>query len=114
MKTQTTISVAVLASGVLWAAPGQENKGDPVQGKAVFAQCSVCHSPDAWRTAGLSTRKGPSLRGLFRKDKLLNGKPVTEANVLSVINDGGKGMSPYKDVLNTQQKADVIAFLKTQ
>ena len=30
---------------------------------------------------------GPGLKGLFKMDKLVNGKPVTEANVRELIND---------------------------
>src|SRR5690349_9850672 len=114
MKKRLTglVSIGVLIAGS--RAGAQEKKGDASRGKAVFEQCAVCHSADAWRTAGLATRKGPSLRGLFRKQNLRNGKPVNDANVLEVIDTGGKGMSPYKDVLTAQQKADVIAFLRTQ
>jgi cytochrome c len=82
--------------------------GDAAKGKEVFDQCSVCHNAD-------STEKkiGPGLKGLFKMDKLVNGKPVNEANVREIINDGGNGMPAYKDILSDQEKDNVIAYLKT-
>jgi len=82
--------------------------GDAGKGKEVFDQCSVCHNSDS------EERKvGPGLKGLFKHDKLANGKKVTEANVRELINMGGNGMPSYSDLLSDQEKNDVIAFLKT-
>jgi cytochrome c len=82
--------------------------GDAAKGKEVFDQCSVCHNAD-------STEKkiGPGLKGLFKMDKLVNGKPVNEVNVRAIINEGGNGMPAYKDILSDQEKDNVIAYLKT-
>ncbi len=98
---------AVLAAGsrVLPAA----EKGDAAKGKEVFeAQCGVCHNADSDEK-----KMGPGLKGLFKKDKLTNGKKPTEANVRSKIDDGGNGMPAYKDMLSDQEKDNVIAYLKT-
>lgn len=83
-------------------------KGNAAKGKEVFDQCGVCHNAD-------STEKkiGPGLKGLFKHDKLVNGKPVNDANVRAKIDEGGNGMPAYKDILSDQEKADVIAYLKT-
>ncbi len=56
---------------------------------------------------------GPGLKGLFKHDKLVNGKKLTDANVAAKINEGGNGMPAYKDMLSDQEKADLIAYLKT-
>jgi len=82
--------------------------GDAAKGKEVFDQCSVCHNAD-------STEKkiGPGLKGLFKHDKLVDGKAVNEANVRNKINEGGNGMPSYKDILSDKEKDDVIAYLKT-
>jgi mono/diheme cytochrome c family protein len=57
---------------------------------------------------------GPGLKGLFKKSKLdSNGKPVTDANVLDKINEGGNGMPSYKDMLTADEKANLLAYLKT-
>ena len=74
----------------------------------MFEQCSVCHS------ATTDEKKmGPSLKGLFKRAKLKNGKPVNETNVRAMINHGGNGMPAYQDMLSDQEKNDVIAYLKT-
>jgi cytochrome c len=97
---------AALAAGsfVALAAP----KGDPVKGKEVFGQCAVCHSADSDEK-----KVGPGLKGLFKRDKLTNGKKVTEATVREKIDMGGNGMPQYKDLLSDTEKDDVIAYLKT-
>src|SRR5579863_4830487 len=84
-------------------------KGDAAKGKEVFDQCSVCHNSDS-----TDVKIGPGLKGLFKKDKMTStGKPVTDANVRSKIEEGGNGMPAYKDILSDEEKANVIAFLKT-
>ena len=83
-------------------------KGDAAKGKEVFAQCAVCHNADS-----TEKKMGPGLKGLFKRDKLVNGKKVTDATVLEKINEGGNGMPSYKDMLSDQEKADLVAYLKT-
>ncbi len=56
---------------------------------------------------------GPSLKGLFKREKLVNGKPVTAENVKALINSGGNGMPSYADMLSDEEKDNVIAYLKT-
>ena len=98
---------AALAAGFM-GMPRLE-AADAAKGKDVFnAQCSVCHNADS-----TEKKMGPGLKGLFKRDKLVNGKKVTEATVLEKINEGGNGMPPYKDLLNDQEKDDLIAYLKT-
>ena len=94
----TAGSVAALARG----------KGDAEKGKEVFQQCAICHNPDSDEK-----KMGPGLKGLFKKDKLFNGKKPTEANVRAHIDEGGIGMPAYKDMLSDQEKDDLIAYLKT-
>jgi cytochrome c2 len=93
--------------GLAVLAPAQK-KGDAAKGKEVFEQCAVCHNVDTDEK-----KIGPSLKGLFKRDKLKNGKKVTDANVLAVINAGGNGMPAYSDMLSDEEKADVIAYLHT-
>src|SRR3954453_6921969 len=98
--------VAALAVGgkVMLSAP----KGDAAKGKEVFEQCGVCHNADSDEK-----KMGPGLKGLFKKDKLKNGKKPTEANVKAVINAGGNGMPAYADMLSDEERANLIAYLKT-
>jgi cytochrome c len=83
-------------------------KGDPVKGKEVFQPCSVCHNADSDEK-----KMGPGLKGLFKKDKLNDGKKPTEANIRTRIEEGGNGMPSYKDLLTDQEKDDLIAYLKS-
>jgi cytochrome c len=97
---------AVLAAGsqvMLSAAKGNADKG-----KAVFETCAVCHNPD-----NVEKKMGPGLKGFFKKDKMSNGKKVTDANVKVRIDEGGQGMPAYKDMLSDPEKDDLIAYLKT-
>jgi mono/diheme cytochrome c family protein len=99
------VCAALAVSGKLMvSAP----KGDATKGKAVFEQCAVCHNADSDEK-----KMGPGLKGLFKKDKMTNGKKPTDAAVLDKINEGGNGMPAYKDTLSDQEKDDLVAYLKT-
>ncbi len=101
----TALSALVIAGGYRLAAAPQ---GDAAKGKDTFEQCGVCHNVD-----NDEKKVGPSLKGLFKHPKLKNGKAVTDANVLEIINTGGNGMPSYKEILSDDEKANVIAYLKT-
>jgi cytochrome c2 len=83
--------------------------GDAKKGKMVFEEnCSMCHNSDS-----TEAKVGPGLKGLFKRAKLGTGKPVNDANVLNVINNGGDTMPPLGDALKPAEKDNVIAYLKT-
>jgi cytochrome c len=105
MKTMVAMGSALLLTCVVLGAAG---KGDAAKGKEVFEQCAVCHNVDT-----AERKVGPSLKGLFKHDKLHNGKAVNEANVRALINSGGNGMPAYQDMLSEQDKDNVIAYLKS-
>jgi len=96
----------LLMAGMMLAADKKE--GDAAKGKEVFEQCSVCHNTD-----NDEKKIGPSLKGLYKRDKLKNGKKVADDSVLAVINAGGNGMPSYADLLSEAEKKNVIAYLKT-
>jgi cytochrome c2 len=98
------IAAALLAANLL----SGFQKGDAAKGKETFEQCSVCHNADS-----TEKKMGPGLKGLFKRDKLTNGKPVNDANVRAVINAGGNGMPAYESILSDEEKDNVIAYLKT-
>ncbi len=102
----SVLAVGLMAPGLI--AQDKAKPGDAAKGKEVFDQCSVCHNADS-----AETKVGPGLKGLFKMAMLVNGKPVTEANVRDFINTGGNGMPAYADQLSEQEKNDVIAYLKT-
>ena len=81
--------------------------GDATQGVKLFQQsCSMCHS------TGTNTVVGPGLKGIMNKSKLPNGQSVTEDNVMNWIRTGGGGMPGFPQLTN-QQRADIVAYLKT-
>ncbi len=106
-KWMVGCSVGVLVAAGLMA-QGKKKAGDAAKGKEVFDQCAVCHNTDSD-----DVKVGPSLKGLFKHAKLKNGKPVNDASVLAQINEGGNGMPAYQDLLSDEDKANVIAYLKT-
>jgi cytochrome c len=109
-----TASIFFCASFMVGAAQqnsaqnSDQKAGDAAKGKDVFEQCSVCHNADTDEK-----KIGPSLKGLFKRDKLVNGKKVNEANVRDMINNGGNGMPAYADMLSKDDKDNVVAYLKT-
>ena len=95
--------VLLLLLGCLgWAA------GDPVKGKEVFKPCLGCHSVDTDQR-----KMGPSLRSLFGKVLLRNGKRTTEENVRSLVLDGYNQMPPFRSFITEEQADDLMAYLLT-
>ena len=94
----------LLATGV--SLPAAD--GDAKKGEAVFENCSVCHNSDS-----TDVKIGPGLKGLFKREKLVNGKPVNADNVRALITEGSGGMPPFGDSISAEEKDNVIAYLKT-
>lgn len=90
------------------AAAPQEGAGDATAGKETFEQCAICHNVDSDEA-----KMGPSLKGLFKKEKLQSGKAATEQNILAVIKEGGNGMPGYEDLLEADEMKNLIAYLRT-
>ena len=84
------------------------NKGDAEKGKEAFERCAVCHNADTDEK-----KVGPSLKGVFQRNKLKNGKHVNDETVLAVINTGGGGMPSFADTLSQDEKDNLIAYLHT-
>jgi cytochrome c len=86
----------------------QKSKGDATKGKELFEQCGVCHNADSDEK-----KMGPGLKGLFKKDKMADGKKPTEANVKEKINTGGNGMPAYQEMLTDEEREHLMAYLRT-
>lgn len=101
-------TLSMLSASVLLAAQVAAAAGDAAKGKELFEQCGVCHN-----ATSEEKKMGPGLKGLFKKAKLTNGKPVNEKTVRAVIDAGGNGMPAYESILSAEEKDHVIAYLKT-
>ena len=99
------IMAAVMGTRI--QAQEKRDSAPAARGKEVFEQCSGCHSAETDEK-----KVGPSLKGLFQRGKLRNGKPVTEKNIRSRIEQGGDGMPAFSDLLSDKEKIDLIAYLK--
>lgn len=99
---------ALLLTGSLM--PGAAKPGNAAKGKELFgSNCDVCHNADS-----TEAKVGPGLKGLFQRASLQNKKKVTDASVLDIINKGSlSGMPGFAETLSEQERADVLAYLKT-
>jgi|SRR5580692_12857236 cytochrome c len=102
----------LLAGAMVFTGSGlyAQKGGDAKAGKEVFENnCSVCHNSDS-----TEVKMGPGLKGISKRAKMTTtGKAPTDANLLEKISTGGNGMPAYADILSDEEKANVIAYLKT-
>ena len=103
MLTLAGLGLALAVGLPLTAADGDAKKGE-----AAFDNCAVCHNADS-----TDVKIGPGLKGLFKRDKLVNGKPVSDENVKALITEGSGAMPPFGDAISSDDKDNIIAYLKT-
>jgi mono/diheme cytochrome c family protein len=71
--------------------------------------CERCHS--AYSSRG---RKGPSMKGLFKKQYLsMSGMPANDDRVGDIIRVGRNKMDGFGNVLSDEQIKDLLAYLHT-
>jgi mono/diheme cytochrome c family protein len=79
------------------------------RGKEIyFFKCWVCHNAYT-RAAGTPA---PTLKDLYKRPKLISGKPVNDETVTEQIKKGGAAMPGYQYSLKEQDIADLVAFLR--
>ncbi len=79
------------------------------QGQRIFKlQCAVCHNADS-----TATLHGPGLKGLFHRQALPSGIPVTDDHVRMTIRNGRAMMPPFGNILDEEQVDDLLAYLRT-
>lgn len=106
------LQMALILSGILlfaaFALGGQSQATPEQKGREVFRACQGCHNvlTDA-------RKAGPSLRTLFGKVRLINGKRAIEQNVAELITEGYNGMPSYKNMFRPQDWEELMAYLKT-
>ena len=95
-------ALVLALSAALWGA------GDPVKGKEVFKPCLGCHNVDTDQR-----KMGPSLRTLFGKVTLTNGKRANEENVRALVLDGYNQMPAFRNFISDKEAGDLMAYLLT-
>ena len=121
MKTPYAKSLVFFVGIVLL--PGVANAQDAAAGKAVFSQCTACHSTDG------SNGTGPSLQGIagrkagsfpgFRYSRAMKnaGRNWDAASLDTYIANPQAAvpgnLMPFSGVADAKQRADLIAYLLT-
>ncbi len=107
---QKSVKLLLAGAMVFTGSSLYAQKGDAKAGKEVFENnCSVCHNSDS-----TEVKMGPGLKGISKRAKMTTtGKAPTDANLLEKVSTGGNGMPAYADILSDEEKANVIAYLKT-
>ena len=74
-----------------------------------YMKCWICHND---YTRKVDPKAAPTLKGLFKRTKLMSGKDVNEENVLTQIKEGSAGMPSYKAGLSDKDLADLMSYLQ--
>jgi cytochrome c len=114
-----SIAVVCLTVGAAMAQPGRppqsrpapkkERDGAIATGKMLYEEnCEICHFADS-----TALKIGPGMKGLYARGTLSTGKKVDDASVSAVIENGGKDMQGFKDILKPEQIRAIVIYLKT-
>jgi mono/diheme cytochrome c family protein len=81
-----------------------------VSGRKIYDNyCDRCHEPYSSRG-----RKGPSLKGVFKRQYLLaSGLPANDDRVGDIIKYGRAKMEGFGQVMTEQQVKDLLVYLHT-
>ena len=82
--------------------------GNVSNGRELFKTCAACHNTD-----NDEKKMGPSLRSLFGKVTLRNGKRADDANVREIIREGFNGMPSFAYSFRSAEMDDLMAYLHT-
>ncbi len=79
----------------------------PERGREIFYyKCWFCHNE--------YTKHAPQLTGLFQRETLLSGLPVTTETVKDRIRNGGENMAAYKYTLSEADIDDLVSFVREE
>lgn len=99
--------IGLLAVGLM-AVAAPVMAADAAVGQEIFdTKCSVCHNADS-----ADKKIGPGLAGI-KDGKLPSGKDATDENMMENLNKGGNGMPAFEKLLSDEEKADIVAYVKT-
>ena len=91
-----------------WIFTKLQNEKRGPSGEILFKNnCAVCHFTDS-----KAKKVGPGLQGLFKRDRLPSGNPVSEATIIQQIRQGGGGMPPFSHLKDEELQA-LAEYLKS-
>lgn len=96
-------------------APASAVRGLPVYLKS----CAACHGErgDGQGSAGVNLKPLPRdfTTGIYKFRTTASGELPTDADLLAIVNRGipGTQMPAWEDLLNAQEKVDVVAYIKS-
>lgn len=122
----TRIALSFAAAGLALALGGTAHAaGDPVKGKATYAQCAACHKvdnsgkssigPNLFKVVGRTSGTLPGFKyspAMVNAKKVWNDKTLDAYLAAPMTNIPGSKM-PYAGLKNPADRANVIAYLKT-
>ncbi len=122
----TRIALSFAAAGLALVLGGTAHAaGDPVKGKATYAQCVACHKvdnsgkssigPNLFKVVGRTSGTLPGFKyspAMVNAKKVWNDKTLDAYLAAPMTNIPGSKM-PYAGLKNPADRANVIAYLKT-
>lgn len=103
-----------LVASVLPALPAKAAHDTPPEREAwylVKQRCYLCHFIDN-QDVRWGAKWGPSLKDLFQRPALSNGKPVNDQTVREWIAEGSPNMPAFKYTLDSRQIRLIVTYLK--
>ena len=104
----------IVLSAVLPARPVQAAHETPAEREAwylVKQRCYLCHFIDN-QDVRWGAKWGPSLKDLFKRPALGNGKPFSDQTVSEWITEGSPNMPAFKYTLDPRQIRSILTYLK--
>ena len=93
---------------VVWSAtPARASHEETPAWRLVKERCSLCHYLDRQEA-----KFAPSLKDLFKRQTLMNGKPVNDQTVSEWIAEGSANMPSFKRTLTPEQIQMIVNYLK--
>ena len=81
----------------------------PLRGEEIYyIKCWMCHNKHTIKAG----TPAPLLKDLYKRPRLLTGKPVTDETVAEKIKAGGPAMPAYRHALSDQDMADLLSYLR--
>jgi cytochrome c len=123
------IKAAALGAALVWSASAFAQEGNAEHGKAVFNQCKICHAVGPGAKAGVGPEQNNLVGSVAGSRPGFNYSPAMKEagakglawneETISKFIENPKTVVPgtkmvFPGLKNAQDRADVIAYLKTQ